>query len=289
MKKSDRNALISFIVVILVAVGVAIAGSQNGAMVFDMPLFMLAVTLIFLVQWAVFIPSYIKQTEKFYDITGSLTYITITILAIVFSPKLDARSIVLMLLVLIWAARLGTFLFRRIHNSGKDDRFDDIKPSFWRFLNAWTLQALWITLTVSAALITITSTNHKSIDLFFYIGLAIWIVGFTIESVADQQKNNFRANPFNQGKFISSGLWSRSRHPNYFGEITLWVGVLIMAIPVLQGWQWVSVISPLFVTLLLTKVSGIPMLEKKADAKWGGQVDYEEYKQNTPVLLPKIK
>jgi steroid 5-alpha reductase family enzyme len=288
MKKSDRNALISFIIVVLVAVGVAFAGSQNGAVVFGMPLFMLAVALIFLVQWLVFIPSFINQTEKFYDITGSLTYISITFLAVLFSPKLDIRSVVLMLLVLIWAGRLGAFLFRRIHKSGKDDRFDTIKTSFWQFLNAWTLQALWITLTVSAALIAITSSNHKALDAFFFIGLIIWLFGFTIEAIADQQKNDFRANPENQGKFIQSGLWSKSRHPNYFGEITLWIGILIITMPVLQGWQWIAVLSPLFVTLLLTKVSGIPMLEKKADAKWGSQEDYETYKRNTPVLIPKL-
>ena len=250
---------------------------------------MLSVALIFLVQWVVFIPSFINQTEKFYDLTGSLTYISITILAGIFSPRLDVRSVVLMLLVLIWAARLGTFLFHRIHKSGKDDRFDNIKTSFWSFLNAWTLQALWITLTVSAALITITSANKYPPDIFLYVGLIVWIFGFTIEAVADQQKNNFRANPENKGKFIQSGLWSKSRHPNYFGEITLWVGVLIIALPVLQGWQWISVISPVFVTLLLTRVSGIPMLEKKANAKWGGQDDYEAYKRQTPVLIPKIK
>jgi steroid 5-alpha reductase family enzyme len=289
MKKSDRNAFISFFIVVLVAIGVAIAGSQHGAIVFGLPLFMLSVALIFLVQWVVFIPSFINQTEKFYDLTGSLTYISITILAGIFSPRLDFRSVVLMLLVLIWAARLGTFLFRRIHKSGKDDRFDNIKTSFWSFLNAWTLQALWITLTVSAALITITSANKYPPDIFLYVGLIVWIFGFTIEAVADQQKNNFRANPENKGKFIQSGLWSKSRHPNYFGEITLWVGVLIIALPVLQGWQWISVISPVFVTLLLTRVSGIPMLEKKANAKWGGQDDYEAYKRQTPVLIPKIK
>ncbi|MBI9051985.1 MAG: DUF1295 domain-containing protein [Anaerolineaceae bacterium] len=289
MKKTDRNALISFIVVILVALGVAMAGSQNGSEAFGLPIFMLAVALIFLIQWLVFIPSFINQTEKYYDITGSLTYISITILAVIFSPQLDARSLVLMLLVLIWAARLGTFLFRRIHRSGKDDRFDDIKPSFWRFLNAWSLQALWITLTMSAALIAITSATKKALDIFFFVGLVIWVIGFSIEVIADQQKNNFRADPANQGKFIQSGLWSRSRHPNYFGEITLWVGVLLITIPVLQGWQWISLISPVFVTLLLTRVSGIPMLEKKGDTKWGGQEEYKTYKKNTPVLIPRLK
>ena len=102
------------------------------------------------------------------------------------------------------------------------------------------------------------------------------------------QKSHFSADPANKGKFIRTGLWSRSRHPNYFGEITLWVGVAIIALPVLQGWQWIALISPVFVALLITRVSGVPLLEAKADKKWGGQADYEEYKKQTPVLIPKF-
>jgi steroid 5-alpha reductase family enzyme len=182
----------------------------------------------------------------------------------------------------------GTFLFSRIRKAGKDDRFDEIKPSFIRFLNAWTIQALWVTFTASAALIGITTAARKDLDLFALIGFLVWLAGFSIEVIADAQKSRFNADPANRGKFIRTGLWSRSRHPNYFGEILLWVGVLIITLPVLHGWQWVALISPLFVAFLLTRVSGIPLLEKKADAKWGGQAEYEEYKKNTPVLIPRF-
>jgi steroid 5-alpha reductase family enzyme len=235
-----------------------------------------------------FIPAYFLQTEKFFDITGSITYILIIIMSVVFSTGADQRSILLMALVVIWAVRLGTFLFRRIQKAGKDGRFDEIKPSFFRFLNVWTIQGLWVTFTAAAALVAITTTNRKELDLFAIIGLLIWILGFTIEVVADSQKGQFSANPANKGKFIQTGLWSRSRHPNYFGEIMLWVGIAIIALPVLQGWQWTALISPLFVTLLLTRVSGVPLLEKSADKKWGGQEDYEAYKKNTPVLIPRL-
>ena len=119
------------------------------------------------------------------------------------------------------------------------------------------------------------------------IGALVWIFGFAIEAAADAQKNQFRADPENRGKFIDTGLWSWSRHPNYFGEIVLWVGVAIIALPVLRGWQWVTLISPVFVALLLTRISGVPILEKRADEKWGGQEDYETYKERTPVLIPR--
>ena len=288
MKKSDRNALVSFFVVILIGIGVAFAGSQGGATVSGIPVFALMVGLAYLIQWIVFIPAYLMQSEKFFDLTGSLTYISVTVIAVLLSPVVDGRSILLMLLIVICAGRLGTFLFRRIQKAGKDSRFDEIKPSFIRFLNTWTIQGLWVTLTLAAALAAITAETRQNLGWFALVGGLIWLTGFTFEVVADRQKSQFNDNPVNKGKFIRTGLWSKSRHPNYFGEILLWVGVAVIAFPVLSGWQYVTLISPVFVALLLTRVSGVPMLEKKADEKWGGQEDYEQYKKDTPVLIPKI-
>lgn len=288
MKKSGQKSLLVSPVLIIIGILVAAAGSQGGSTVGGIPVFALSVALAFLIQWVVFIPAFLKQTEKFFDLTGSITYISVISIAALLSENLDARSILLWALVVIWAGRLGTFLFGRIRKAGKDDRFDDIKPSFIRFLNVWTIQGLWVTFTMAAALVAITSTNHKMLDIFAYVGFLIWLLGFSIEVVADSQKSRFNANPENKGKFIQTGLWSRSRHPNYFGEILLWVGVAVIALPVLQGWQWIALISPVFVTLLLTRVSGIPLLEKKADQKWGGQQDYETYKKNTPLLIPRL-
>lgn len=288
MKKSERNALAAFVVVVGLGMFVAWAGSQGGQTLGQAPLFALAVGLVFLIQWLVFIPSYVRQTEKFFDLTGSLTYISIITLALLLSKEVDLRTVVLWALVVIWASRLGTFLFRRIRRDGKDDRFDELKPSFFRFLNVWTVQGLWVTFTMAAALVGITTSKRVEFDIFAVLGLAIWLIGFSFEALADMQKSRFNADPQNKGKFIQSGLWSLSRHPNYFGEIVIWIGMAVIALPVLQGWQWVALISPVFVTLLLTKVSGVPLLEKKSDAKWGGQPDYAAYKQRTPVLLPRL-
>lgn len=287
MTKKDRTALVVSLVVVAIGALVAVAGSQGGATVGGLPAFALAVAAAFVIQWLVYIHAWAKRTEKYFDLTGSLTYITITVLLVVLTPGVDARGFLLAALVVIWAARLGTFLFRRISRAGKDDRFDELKKSFFRFLNVWTIQGLWVTFTAAAAWVGITSSQRVTFDWLAVVGLVLWAVGFAFEVVADLQKSRFKADPANEGRFINTGLWSKSRHPNYFGEIVLWIGVALIALPTFQGWQWIAIISPLFVTLLLTRVSGVPMLEKKADGKWGGQADYEEYKRTTPVLIPR--
>ena len=282
-----RRAMIAIPLVILLGAAVALAGSQGGLMIGSVPLFALAVAAAFIIQWIVFIFAFAGQTERFFDLTGSLTYIGVTTLLLSLTPNLDARSLLLGALVIVWAARLGPFLFNRVSKAGKDDRFDEIKPSFPRFLTVWTVQGLWVTFTAAAAWVAITSQTRLPLGWLAALGVLVWLAGFTIEVVADAQKSRFRADPANQGRFISSGLWSKSRHPNYFGEILLWIGVAIIAAPALRGWQLIALISPIFVTILLTRVSGVPLLEKKADAKWGGQDDYEAYKKSTPVLIPR--
>ena len=286
MKKDDLKVIIATLVVAAIGALVALAGSQDGVRLGTFPVFALAVALAYTIQWLVFIPSYIQRTEKFFDLTGGITYISVSVLAMLLSAKSDVRSVLLLMLVLIWAARLSSFLFMRVQKAGEDRRFREIKQSFWRFLQTWTLQGLWVTFTLAAALAVITSQRVVPLDAFMIIGLLIWAFGFAIEVAADTQKSKFKADPANDGKFIHSGIWAWSRHPNYFGEIVLWIGVTVIALPVLRGWQWVVLISPVFVTLLLTRVSGVPLLEERADKKWGGQPDYETYKASTPVLIP---
>lgn len=281
-------ALFALPAVIVTGLGVAVAGSQGGARVLGLPVFACSAGLAFLIQWVAFIPAYVRQTEKYFDLTGSITFIAVITIAVLASPMVDGRSLLLWVLVVAWAGRLGSFLFRRIMKTGKDARFDDLKPSFVRFLLTWTLQGLWVTVTLAAALAAITTTTRRSLGAFALLGLGLWAVGFTLEVVADLQKSRFRANPANDGRFITTGLWARSRHPNYFGEIVLWLGVAVIAIPVLRGWQWVTMLSPVFVTLLLVFVSGVPLLEQRADETWGGRTDYESYKERTPVLVPRL-
>lgn len=286
MNSSTIKTIIGIILAIIVAAGLAWAGSQNGSEILGLPIFTLIIAGTFLIQWVAFFIAYLQKTEKFYDITGSLTYISMTTLAVLTIQEINDRAVLLLVLVIVWATRLGTFLFNRVMQSGKDDRFDEIKVSFTNFLLAWTLQGLWVSFTAATAWAAITSANQQKLGWLMIIGLLVWALGFFFELVSDVQKSQFKANPDNKGKFIQDGLWAWSRHPNYFGEIVIWLGVAIIALPVLKGWTLLTLISPVWVIIQLTLISGLPQLEKKADQRWGGQEDYERYKRNTPILIP---
>jgi steroid 5-alpha reductase family enzyme len=287
MTSQNRNSIIGIVAAVLIGAFVAWAGSDGSTEVGWAPVFALCALLAYVVNWVVFIPSNRAKTEHYFDLTGSVTYLSVTVVALLLSDDLDARAVIVAAMVVIWALRLGSFLFRRVRRDGRDGRFDAIKVDPLRFFMTWTLQGLWVLLTIAAALAIITSIERRSIGWLAVTGIVIWIAGFTFEVVADQQKSAFKRDPANAGKFISSGLWAWSRHPNYFGEIALWTGIAIMAIPLLSGWRWVVLISPVFVTLLLTRVSGIPMLEARAEKRWGDDESFQAYTRDTSVLIPR--
>jgi len=284
--KAEREAIVGALAAVAVGALIAWAGSTGSVTVLGWPLFALCGGFAYLVQWIVFVPSYLARTEHYFDLTGSLTYITV-VLGTAVAAGGGPRSWLIAALVTIWALRLGSFLFLRVRQDGKDGRFDAIKQSFLRFLMAWTLQGLWVFLTLAAALAAMTSANPAPLGVLAWLGVAVWALGFAIEAIADAQKRAFKTDPTRDKGFITTGLWAWSRHPNYFGEITLWVGIALIAAEVLAGWQWVTLISPLFVYVLLTRISGIPMLEARGRKRWGDDPDYQRYRERVPVLFPR--
>ena len=258
------------------------------ALLTDLPLVKNLILLIFCIQWISFIPAFIFQTEKFYDLTGSITYLTTVFTALYITDSGNISDYVIVSCVAIWAIRLGSFLFMRIHKAGEDRRFRDIKPNFTRFFMTWTLQGMWVSMCLLCVLTALSSYSGIIVNNIFYIGLMIFISGFIIEVLADHQKTVFRKNIDNKDKFISSGLWSYSRHPNYFGEILLWLGIAVMSFSSLKGFQYFTLISPIFVYILLVYISGIRMLENQANKKWGHLDSYKEYLKNTPRLFFRI-
>jgi len=284
---SSIQSVTSIAIAVLIGAIMSWAGSYGGDRLGAIPVFALCGALAFAVNWLAFIPAALERTEHYYDLVGGITYLTITAVAVLLSSELDLRAALVAAMVMVWSLRLATFLFLRILRSGGDSRFDKIKNQPLRFFMVWTIQGLWVLLTAAAALAVITGGAREPLGIVGIAGIGVWAIGMLIEIVADWQKSRFKDDPNNAGKFINVGLWAWSRHPNYFGEIVLWTGMAIVAAPVLQGWQFATLISPVFVAFLLIRVSGIPLLEQKADKRWGGDNAYEEYKRRTPVLIPK--
>ncbi len=282
---SSVGALISIVVSVLIGGGVAWLGGAPSQPIAGWTPIVWCTLAALGIQWIAYIPAYLNRTEHFYDLVGGLTYLTVTLLALWLAPEVTPRAAIMAGLVIIWAGRLASFLFRRVRKAGSDSRFATVIHDPIRFLLWWTLQGLWVSLTLAATLATITFASPAPIGALDILGVVIWVFGFSVEAVADRQKAAFRADPSNQGQFIRTGLWAWSRHPNYFGEITLWIGMALIATSSLTGLAWVTLISPVFVTVLLTRISGLPMLEASADRRWGGQPEYEEYKARTPVLI----
>ena len=276
-----------FFAALLAGALVAFFGSDDDSFAFGMPVFALCVLTAFVIQWVAFVPAWFLRTERFFDLVGSVAYIGTACIALILSAELSVRSIVIATLVSIWALRLGVFLTLRVQREGGDRRFNTIKNSFATFLMTWTLQAVWVSVTFGPGLASIVARDRGFVDSFLVAGVLIWCVGFTIEVIADNQKRRFRQSPENASRFIQSGLWRWSQHPNYFGEIVLWFGIAVVAFPVLQGWQYVTLISPVFVWLLLTKISGVRMLEASAQRRWGDDPEYVRYISTTPTLILK--
>ncbi|KAL7635444.1 UNVERIFIED_CONTAM: hypothetical protein RMT77_014513 [Armadillidium vulgare] len=238
------------------------------------------------IQLIGFVLTSVLRTEKFYDLFGSITFLILAFLNYKWHGSTSPAKGIQTTCIYIWAFRLGLFLFTRILKTGKDRRFDKIKESTLHLFIVWILQGVWVIVTLLPSLIAVQSTRPEKIGWREYIGWGLWLFGFLFETVADFQKASFRSVPANKDKFITTGLWSLSRHPNYFGEILLWFGLYVSASSVFRSYEYLTVFSPVFVYLLITQLSGIPPLEKYGQKKWGKQPSYREYINKTPLLIP---
>ncbi len=287
MKKEVRSALTSIVFLFCIYL-LSFLGSNVVSTIQSINSFSFLLLISVIIQVIFFIPSFILKTEKLYDLIGSTTYIIVITIAYLSVNTKTATDTILFLFVVLWGTRLGTYLFRRIQRDSEDVRFEKAKRNFFWFLQYWMGQALWVSITSCAAVISILNTEPNTLGINGIIGILIWLFGFSFEVIADFQKNNFKKTENTNDKFISDGLWSISRHPNYFGEITLWIGIYIISYTSFSGYEYLSIVSPIFVYILLTRMSGINMLEKIADQRYGNINSYIQYKNNTPILIPNI-
>ena len=285
---NNTRAVVGILGAVLGGAAIAVAGSIESIAFAGIPVFGLCVAVAYAAQWIAFAPALLLRTERHFDLVGSATFVAAVGFAYASRGAFDARSLLVTAMVVIWATRLGTFLYRRIRRDGYDRRFARLKTAAIPFFMTWTLQGLWVSVTLSCALAAVTASRTAALDWTTALGIAIWGFGLAIEVTADRQKQRFRAAPQNANAFIHTGLWAYSRHPNYLGEILLWTGVAVVALPALQGLSYLTLVSPVFVWVLLVRISGVPLLEARADRKWGGEPAYQAYRARTPVLIPSM-
>ncbi|KAI9920074.1 hypothetical protein PsorP6_015650 [Peronosclerospora sorghi] len=244
------------------------------------------------IQWLSALYAIPKQTERYFDLTGSITYALVSFLAYSTNGPMSWRASLVVGFVWLWCARLGWFLFQRMNECNEDKRFTEIRVRPLQFLSVWSLQGLWVLVTLLSVLLMLKHGTHDApLSLLDVAGVFLWSVGYAMEVVADSQKTQFRRDARHKGQFIQTGLWYYSRHPNYWGEIVLWTGVCCVSVHTLEtralkAW---AVLSPTFVAFLLLFVSGIPLLEKQADERWGETKAYQKYKAETSLLIPLPK
>ena len=280
------------LICVLIPSSIAYAISDNSLLINDVPIIYYCIAISYLIHWIVFIPSYLQKTEKFYDFTGMIAYLSIIGFALYQKKQIlgtiDFDSMLIGILISVWTLRLGMFLFYRVFKVGEDDRFEAVKTSASRFFIWFTVSGLWVSLTSIAAINILTTKIDHNNYYFVYLGALVWLFGFLFEVISDYQKMKFKNIPENKNKFIDTGLWSLSRHPNYFGEIILWIGIFIITLPSISGIDYITIISPIFVYFLLNKISGINLLEIKAQKRWGDLESYKAYRSKTPQLIPKF-
>lgn len=240
---------------------------------------------VFLYMILIFIIAQKKKDNSIVDIAWGPGFILVSILTFWISQNFVLRQILVCALVVIWGTRLAVHIIVRNRGRGEDYRYakwrrDWGKWFFFRsFFQIFMLQGV-ILLVIVYPVILINHASGSGIQVLDTIGVAIWLIGFFFEAIGDYQLLKFKRRPDSKGRIITHGLWRYTRHPNYFGETLIWWGIFLIALAVRYGWT--AVISPLLITFLLLRVSGVAMLEKK----YIGNKNYEDYARRTSVFIP---
>lgn len=246
---------------------------------------LLSLGIALAVNGAFFAVAAARRTDVVTDLSYSLTFVVLAVVLLL-AGAAEPVQLVASLLVIAWAVRLGAYLFRRIMRMKVDHRFDGMRDDPLRFARFWLLQAITVAVVMLPVSYLLDQDDPPALGVWSIVGAAVWLAGLLVEAVADAQKSAFRAKEENRGRFVASGLWRYSRHPNYFGEMLVWWGLFLYVLPVLHGAAFAVVIGPVFITLLLLFVSGIPPLERSADEKYGSDPAYRDYKRRTSILVP---
>lgn len=244
--------------------------------------------VVLLYKSLIFLMSLVTKRNDIADISWGTSFVLIAVTVLIYTKNFSPVYIVALALVLIWGTRLAVRILLRNLKRKEDFRYAALKEKtqgnlFYirSFFQVYILQCI-LAIVVSLPVILIGYYGSSNLSATSYVGIGIWIVGFIFESVGDYELDQFKKDSKNKGKILMTGLWKYSRHPNYFGEITMWWGIFVISLT--SAPFYISIIGPIAITFLITKVSGIPMLEKH----YAGNPEFEEYKKHTSVLIPWI-
>ncbi len=241
---------------------------------------------VYMTIW--FIVGTILKRNDVADIAWGIGFIMAGMVPLVLYGFATGRSLVAMTLVIIWGGRLAYHITRRNIKKSEDGRYVAWRNAWgkWAIPRAYgqifLLQGVLLIL-VAMPVLVIHTYRGGSMMALDIIGIAVWMIGFVFESVGDRQLRSFIGNPENKGRILDTGLWRYTRHPNYFGEVTQWWGLGILALSVPYG--WIGLIGPLTITFLILKVSGVPMLEKNMEKN----PLFDEYRKRTSRFLPMLQ
>jgi steroid 5-alpha reductase family enzyme len=253
---------------------------------FDPYNFISTLVICFAIQIGFFVLAATFKTDKVTDLSYSLTFIILALLLLFTNQTFFTTQIIIALLIITWGIRLAVYLFSRMLKIGRDSRFDDIRDNFLKFVGFWTLQAVSVWIIMLPSTVALSSETNPNVIWLAGLGLFVSSIGLIIETTADYQKYVFKNDPNNRGTWIQSGIWKYSRHPNYFGEMLVWWGLFIIGIGYRSEVYRLTILSPIYLTLLLLFVSGVPTLEKKYDQRYKDNEDYQQYKESTSLIVP---
>lgn len=248
-------------------------------------LFLLSALAIFLYMNVVFILALLKKDNSLADIAWGPGFVVVALLCLFAGGFFGPRQVMVTVLVSIWGWRLALYIFFRHRGRGEDFRYAKWRRGWGRFFllrsygQIFLLQGFFL-FVIALPVILVNGSRQRSLSWLDGAGLGLWLLGFVFEAGGDWQLSRFKKNPENRGKIMTGGLWKYTRHPNYFGEAAMWWGVFLIALSVENG--WLAAVSPLTITFLLLKVSGVAMLEKK----YAGNPEFAQYAARTSAFFP---
>jgi steroid 5-alpha reductase family enzyme len=237
-----------------------------------------------LIQAVLFAFAATLKTDKVTDLSYGLSFVLIAIALLRRGDPGQRPQLALALMVILWGLRLAGYLLFRIVHMGRDKRFDGVRENFVRFLRFWLFQGIAVWVIMLPVIVWFDSPGPW--HALMTVGAIVWAAGLAIEAIADAQKFAAKSRPGGDARWMATGLWRYSRHPNYFGELLVWWGIFLFVVRDLTLVERLSVIGPLAITVLLLRVTGIPTLEASAAKKWGDNPDYQAYVARTSRLVP---